>query len=82
MQEELIYTGYRNFMSKKNVDCYVLDFITKPKKRLDVDSVYITPASIFVTKEQYEKFKTENKLLSVVKVNVEIVGNNVRYHLI
>ncbi len=82
MQEELIYTGYRHFMSKKNTDCYVLDFITKPKKRLDVDSFYITPASIFVTKEQYEKFISESKLLSMVKVNVEIVGNNVRYHLI
>ena len=81
MQEELIYTGYRNFISKKNVDCYVLDFITKPKKRIDRDSVYVTPASIFVTKEQYEKFKQENKLLSIVKVSVEIVGNNVRYSL-
>ena len=82
MQEELIYTGYRNFISKKNVDCYVLDFITKPKKRLDRDTVYVTPASIFVSKEQYEKFKQDYKLLSMVKVNVEIVGNNVRYNLI
>ena len=82
MQDELIYTGYRNFLSKKNVDCYVLDFITKPKKRIDVNSVYVTPASIFVTKEQFEKFINDNKLLSIVKVNVEIVGNNVRYHLI
>ena len=82
MQDELIFTGYRNFMSKKNVDCYVLDFITKPKKREDKEIVYVTPVSIFTDKANFEKFLATNKLLSVVKVSVEIVGNNVRYHLI
>lgn len=82
MQEELIYTGYRKFISKKNVDCYVIDFITKPKKREDKEIVYVTPVSVFATKEEYEKFTTNNKLLSIVKVNFEIVGNTVRYHLI
>ena len=82
MSDELIYTGYRSFKSKKGVDCYVLDFITKPKKRLDVDSIYVTPVSIFCTAEEFDKFRNENKLLSIVKVSFDIVGNNVRYHLI
>lgn len=81
MNDSLIYTGYRNFLSKKNVDCYVLDFITLPKERQDKKSVFVTPASIFVTKEEFEKFTKNTKLLSTVPVTVEIVGNNVHYHL-
>ena len=81
MNDELIYTGYRIFTSKKGTQCHVLDFITKPKQTKDNKRIYVTPASIFVDDVTFSNFISNTKLLSIVKVTFEIVGNSVRYQL-
>lgn len=81
MEETLIYTGYRSFVSKKDKRCNVLDFITLPKSSEDKSRVYVTPASIFVDDDVYSDFINNTKLLSQVKCKVNIVGNYVRYSL-
>ena len=80
MKDELIFVGYRQFTSKTNNECNVLDFITKPKNS-SKGGVYVNNVSIFTTKEKYEDFIHKTKLLSVVPVSVEIVGNKVRYDI-
>ncbi len=79
MEEELIFVGYRAFTSKSNKDCYVLEFITKPRKSPVSNGVYISNISVFTTSDKYTHFIENNKLLSVVKIPFEINGDKVRY---
>lgn len=81
MKDDLIFIGYRQFKSKSNIDCNVLDFITKPKLTQDGKGAYSNNVSIFTTPDKYSQFISANKLLSIVSLNFEIVGNRVRYVL-
>lgn len=81
MEEELIFVGYRQFTSKNNNVCNVLDFITKPKNRQDGKVVYTNNVSVFTTDEKYHNFITNVKILSTVKIPFEIVGNKVKYSI-
>lgn len=79
MKEELIFVGYRAFTSKSNKECYVLEFITKPRKSPISNGVYVSNVSVFTTVEKYDQFIENNKLLSIVQVPYEINGDKVRY---
>jgi hypothetical protein len=81
MKEDLIFVGYRSFMSKSNNECNVLDFITKPKLAADGESAYVSNVSVFTNKEKYENFIDNTKLLSIVPISFEINGNKVRYSI-
>ena len=81
MKDDLIFIGYRQFKSKSNIDCNVLDFITKPKLTQDGKGAYSNNVSIFTTPDKYSQFISANKLLSIISLNFEIVGNRVRYVL-
>lgn len=81
MKEDLIFVGYRSFMSKFNKECNVLDFITKPKLASDGESAYVSNVSVFTNKEKYENFIDNTKLLSIVPISFEINGNKVRYSI-
>lgn len=81
MKDDLIFVGFRQFKSKSNNDCNVLDFITKPKMTQDGKGSYSNNVSVFTTPEKYSSFISANKLLSIVSLNFEIVGNRVRYIL-
>lgn len=81
MKDELIFVGYRNFTSKSNNECNVLDFITKPKATSDGKGIYVSNVSIFTDKEKFNSFINNTKLLSIVSVSFEIEGNKVRYHI-
>ena len=79
MQDDLIFVGYRNFTSKSNKNCYVLDFITKPKNLKNGSGVYVSNISVFTEEKKYMDFINKNKLLSIVTLPFEIVGNKVNY---
>lgn len=81
MKDDLIFVGYRRFTSKSNNLCNVLDFITKPKSTQDGKGMYISNVSVFTTEEKYNNFIANTKLLSIVSVSFEIVGNKVRYSI-
>lgn len=81
MKDDLIFVGYRSFNSKSGNKCNVLDFITKPKASNDNKSMYVNNVSIFTDKEKYNNFISNNKLLSIITVSFEIVGNKVRYYI-
>ena len=81
MKEDLIFVGYRSFMSKSNNECNVLDFITKTKLAADGESAYVSNVSVFTNKEKYENFIDNTKLLSIVPISFEINGNKVRYSI-
>ena len=81
MKDDLIFVGYRQFISKSNNQCNVLDFITKPKSTNDGKGMYVNNVSIFTDEEKYNNFINENKLLSVYTIPFEIVGNKVRYFI-
>ena len=81
MKEDLIFVGYRSFMSKSNNECNVLDFITKPNMSADNNTVYVSNVSVFADKAKYSEFIRNTKLLSVVPVSYEINGNKVRYSI-
>ncbi len=82
MNDELIFTGYRIFTSKKGNNCNVLEFITKPKQSKDKKRVFVSPVSIFVEEKVFNNFIKNTQFLSFVKVSCELSGNNVYYHLI
>lgn len=79
MQDDLIFVGYRRFTSKSNNECYVLDFITQPKELRNGSGMYVSQVSVFVEEKKYLSFVEKNKLLSIVTLPFEIVGNKVRY---
>lgn len=81
MKDDLIFIGYRQFKSKNGNECNVLDFITKPRLSKDGNTAYSNNVSVFTTTEKYSQFKSANKLLSIVSLSFEIVGNRVRYIL-
>lgn len=81
MKDELMFVGYRQFTSKSNNECNVLEFITKPKKSDVSGSVYVSNVSVFTTPEKYVDFIQNTKLLSFVQVSFEIVGNKVKYSI-
>lgn len=81
MKEDLIFVGYRSFMSKSNNECNVLDFITKPKLSSDGNTAYVSNVSVFTDEAKYSEFIRNTKLLSVVSVPFEINGNKVRYSI-
>ena len=81
MKDDLIFVGYRQFKSKSGNECNVLDFITKPKNTQDGKGVYVNNVSVFTTLEKYNTFKSSTKLLSIVSVSFEIVGNKVIYSI-
>lgn len=81
MKDDLIYVGYRTFMSKSGNKCNVLDFITKPKKTKNGDGVYVSNISVFTEEEKYFDFIKKNQLLSTVSVSFEIIGDKVRYNI-
>lgn len=82
MEENVIFTGYKQFKSKKGNDCNVLTFITQPKKGFDGKSVFVNDISIFLDSvEAYNKFITEHKLLSTVPVKVTVNGDKAYYNL-
>lgn len=81
MKDELMFVGFRHFTSKSNNECNVLDFITKPKKSDVSGDVYVSNVSVFTTKEKYDQFIQNTKLLSFVQVSFEIVGNKVKYSI-
>lgn len=79
MKDELIFTGYKAFTSKKGNDCYCLNFITLPKKTATGEGVYTTDVTVFTDKDKYSNFIKNNQLLSKISVSFEIVGNRVQY---
>ena len=81
MKEDLIFVGYRSFMSKSNNECNVPDFITKPKLSADNNTAYVSNVSVFTDKAKYSESIRNTKLLSVVPVSYEINGNKVRYSI-
>lgn len=81
MKEDLIFVGYRAFTSKSNKECYVLEFITKPRKSPVSNGVYTSQVSVFTTSEKYDQFIENNKLLSIVQVPFEINGDRVHYSI-
>lgn len=81
MKDELIFSGYKAFKSKKGNDCYCLNFITLPKKITNGDGVYTTDVAVFCDKDKYSDFIKNNQLLSKVSVAFEIIGNRVKYFI-
>lgn len=81
MKEELIFVGYRQFLSKKGSDCYVVDFITKPKKWASNNNVSVSNVTVFCEKEKFSDFVQNNKLLSTISVAFEIKGDRVHYFI-
>lgn len=81
MKDDLIFVGYRQFKSKSGNECNVLDFITKPKNTQDGKGVYVNNVSVFTSLDKYNSFISNNKLLSIVSLPFEIIGNKVRYSI-
>lgn len=79
MKDELFFTGYKAFTSKKGNECYCLNFITLPKKVSTGEGVYTTDVAIFCDKDKYSNFIKNNQLFSKISVTFEIVGNRVKY---
>lgn len=81
MKDDLIFVGYRQFTSKAGKDCYVVDFITKPKKAVNNNNVFVSQVAVFTDKDKFSNFVQNNKLLSTVSLGFEIVGDKVRYQI-
>ena len=83
MEKELIFIGYKDFVSKKNNKHYnMLDFITEPVVSQDRTRADCEKITIFVEDDsKYAEFLKEHSLLSKVVVNVTINGTNVRYSI-
>ena len=81
MKDDWIFVGYRQFKSKIGNECNVLDFITKPKNTQDGKGVYVNNVSVFTSLDKYNSFINNNKLLSIVPLSFEIIGNKVRYSI-
>lgn len=81
MAEELLFVGYRCFMSKKEKMCYILSFLTPPRESQDKSSCFTTQVDIFTDESKYKAFINNNAVLDFVKLNYEIVGDKVRYSI-
>ena len=82
MEQKLIFIGYHDFDSKdKSKHYYVLDFISEPKVSEDKKRATAVNVTIFTNEENYNKYKNNFKLLSLVPVKYELNGDKVRYYL-
>ena len=81
MQENLILVGYRSFTSKSSNKCYVIDFISQPKKLHDGTGMYVSNVSVFTDDKKYNDFLSKHKLLETVALSFEVVGKKVSYIL-
>ena len=79
MTEELLFIGYRCFMSKSGNMCYLLNFLTPPRQSQDKNSCFTTQVDIFTDESKYKAFINNNSVLDFVKLNYEIAGDKVRY---
>lgn len=79
MKDELFFTSYSAFTSKKGNECYCLKFITLPKKVTTGEGFYTTDVAVFCEKDKYADFIKNHQLFSKVSVTFEIVGNRVKY---
>lgn len=79
MTEELLFVGYRCFMSKSENMCYILSFLTPPRESQDKNSCFTSRVDIFTDESKYKAFINNNNVLDFVKLNYEIIGDKVRY---
>ena len=79
MTEELLFIGFRCFMSKSEKMCYILSFLTPPRHSQDKSSCFTSQIDIFTEESKYKAFIDNNSVLDFVKLNYEIIGDKVRY---
>ena len=81
MESDLLFIGYRCFMSKNGKMCYILMFLTPPTTSQDKMSSFTTQIDIFTDENKYLAFIKSHALLETVKVNYDIYGDKVRYYI-
>lgn len=81
MSNDLVFIGYREGLSKKGGNYFLLSFITHPTVTEDGKCAFFSNVDIFVDVDKYNQFIKENELLSVIAVPFNIFGDKVRYYL-
>lgn len=81
MDKDLLFIGYRSFKSKSEKMCYILSFLTPPIVSQDGSSCYTTNVDIFTDEDKYNAFVKAHSILEYVKIQYDIVGDKVRYHI-
>lgn len=81
MDKDLLFIGYRSFKSKSEKMCYILSFLTPPVVSQDGSSCYTTNVDIFTDEDKFNAFIKAHSILEYVKIQYDIVGDKVRYHI-
>ena len=81
MDRELLFVGYRSFMSKSQKMCYILSFLTPPAFNSDKSSCFVTNVDIFTEENKYNAFVKSHSILDTVKISYDINGDKVRYYI-
>lgn len=81
MDSDLLFVGYRSFKSKSEKMCYILSFLTPPTVSQDNSSCFTTNVDIFTDESKFNAFIKAHEILEYVKIQYDIVGDKVRYHI-
>lgn len=81
MDNDLLFVGYRSFKSKSEKMCYILSFLTPPTVSQDGTSCFTTNVDIFTDENKFNAFIKSHEILNYVKIQYDIIGDKVRYHI-
>lgn len=81
MEKEVMFVGYKSFESKKGNKCYLLNFLPSPEFNRDKTACYCSLIDVFTNENNYNLFIDEHEIMSTVSINVDIVGDRVRYSI-
>lgn len=81
MEKELLFIGYRSFMSKSQKMCYIISFLTPPVVSKDGSSCFTNQIDVFTDEQKYNAFIKAHPIMSKVRVQFDIVGDKVHYKI-
>lgn len=79
MNQELMFIGYKKFVSKKGIDCFILEFLSNPVTFKN--GCYCKPISVFTDANSFNDFINNNKIFDYVTVDCYVVGDRLHYSI-